>query len=1043
MAALLLVTVAAAAFRLPWLGQLPPGRAADEASVGLDAADLLANGWASHAWSGWPVFHLATVGSIAVMGQTPLAVRLPSAVAGIAFAPALFLLGRQLGGTRLGTAAGLLGAFIFWHADLTRGAWGYGAWGLACETVGVALLLHTIRRPDTVLTVLAALAFGLALQVSWAALAALGAALLIAFSILTREGAMPGQRLGRTLGPFLVYFAVAAGPVFIGMCVPDRPLNASAMASDSGSSSAWLPTSMFRLLLMFNVAGDPGPLHNLRGDPMLDAVTAALFVLGVGIACARWRAGASGPILLWLLAALAVAAVVGRSGQPDGLAAVHALTPALLLAGTALATTAAGPGARHVAHTSLPLDMALLLVVVVVGINGHALFVRRPADAATWSAYASAEAMAAREISRVTPTHAIYLADAWIDDPTIRFLARGMTLPRRLDPSTTLPLPHDEAFAFFSPGTQEVVAEDLERLYEDGEIDRYRSPLDDSLVAVRSFRAPARVVAEARGVTLRATVAERSRTNRYTLGRFRMDWPIPGEQARPSTLDLFAAVTVTVPGRYRLILDGPPGATLEVNGVRVSGAGQEVAVTLAGGSQRLHVVAPGQEPGRIEVRWAPPGTSDLVPIPQDRLYREQRAAVGLLALYRPGIDPAAPVELARMERHLQRLGNVPVLDRPYVVDWIGSVDAPKSGTYRFRIDANGPASLWLDDQPVMIGVPPGSGAVSLVLPDGDHRIQARLVDVDGPTRFDLFWAPPGEDFGAVPTSRLDPLDAPVDSIQPAAASLDPPLAPLGAPRVRWLASTEGEPRAVAVRPDGAVFFANTAARQVQQVVADGQSVLALPAALSVPSDVEIGPDGSVWVLDALYGQIARLNQDGEIDRSIENRDLALYRPRGFAIAPDSSIFVADTGGNRIVKIGPDGSLLASFGPDVGGPERIRQPTDVAVGPDGDLFVVNGEVGALVRLSPEGRYERHWAVLPSNTERGAHLAIGSDRSVWISEPEGRRISRFTMDGTPSGVVDQTSAGRLLRVPVGIAIGTDGTLYVADTSLRAVIAVGFGR
>ena len=79
---------------------------------------------------------------------------------------------------------------------------------------------------------------------------------------------------------------------------------------------------------------------------------------------------------------------------------------------------------------------------------------------------------------------------------------------------------------------------------------------------------------------------------------------------------------------------------------------------------------------------------------------------------------------------------------------------------------------------------------------------------------------------------------------------------------------------------------------------------------------------------------------------------------------------------------------------------------------------------------------------ADTERGAHLAIGSDRSVWVSEPEGRRISRFTFDGAPSGVVDQTSSGRLLRVPVGIAIGSDGTLYAADASLRAIVALTLG-
>lgn len=1041
--ALILVTLVAAAFRLPWLGHLPPGLAADEARLGLDAVSLLTAGLTTHPWSGWPVFHLATVGSIAAFGQTPLALRLPAALAGIAYAPAVFLLGRLLGGTRLGLAASLLGAVAFWHADTTRAAWGYIAWGLTFETLGVALLLRTVRRPDTGTTVLAGLAFGLALQVSWSALAALGAGCLLAYRALAADGERRRRLLGRTLGPFLVYFAVAAGPVVIGICLPDRPLDPAAPVASEPPSPGAITTALVRLLLLFNVAGDPSPLHSLRGEPMLDVVTAALLVLGIGVALARWRTASSGPLLIWLVAALGVAAVVARGRQPDSLAAIHALTPALLLAGSALTTANLGSRSRHLAHTSLPLDLALVLVLVVVGINGHALFVRRPVDAAAWSAYGSAEALAAREISRLTPTHTIFLSDVWIDDPTIRFLARGLTAPRGLDPATTLPLRHDEAFAYFSPGSQEVVAEDLERLYENGEIDRYRSPLDESIVAVRSFRTPARVVGEARGVTLRATSLERSRTNRYTLQTFQLDWPVAGEQARPSSLDLFAAVSIDEPGVYRLRLDAPPGSVLNVNGVPVGGSGQEISVTLAVGSQRIQALTPVNGPTRIEVRWAPPGTAALVAIPADRLYREQRAAAGLLALYRSGTDPSAPTELSRAERHLQRQSSEPALARPYVVDWIGTVDAPKSGTYRFRIDANGPASLWLNDQPVLIGVPPGSAPASVVLPDGDHRIQVRLVDVVGPTRFDLYWAPPGEEFGAIPTSRFEPPDAPVDAVQPLRASLDPPLAPLGAPRVRWLASTEGEPRSVAVRPDNAVFLTNSSSRQVQQVVGEGRSVVGLPAALSSPADVEVGPDGSVWVLDALHGQIIRLDRDGNVGLAIENRDLGLYRPRGFGLGPDGSIVVADTGGNRIVKLAQDGSMLAAFGPDVGGAERIRQPTDVAVGPDGELFVVNGEVGAVIRLGAEGRYERHWPVLPSNTERGSHLAVGPDRSVWVTEPEGRRVSRFTVDGTPSGVVDQTSSGRLLRVPVGVAIGPDGTLYVADASLRAVVALSFVR
>jgi streptogramin lyase len=471
-----------------------------------------------------------------------------------------------------------------------------------------------------------------------------------------------------------------------------------------------------------------------------------------------------------------------------------------------------------------------------------------------------------------------------------------------------------------------------------------------------------------------------------------------------------------------------------------------VEVTLAGGNQRIHVVTPVDGPAHIEVRWAPPGSSALVPIPSDQLYREQRDAIGLMALYRSGIDPTAPVELAQVERYLQRNGHAPAVARPYVVDWVGTIDAPRAGTYRFKLDASGPASLWIDDRPVMPGVSPNTmpglaTPVSVVLTEGDHRIQVRLTDLEAPTRLDLIWAPPGDDFSAIPTARFEPPDAAVDAVRPIAASPDSAFVPLGTPVVRWLASTDGEPRGVAARHDGTVFVTNTGSRQVQQVLGEGESLLGLPAAVSVPSDVEVGPDGAVWTVDSLTGDVVRLNADGAVDLTIDNHAIGLYRPRGIAVAPDGSVLIADTGGSRIVRVASNGTVEAFIGPDLGGPEGLRQPTDVAVGPEGQIFVVNGEDGGVVRLSPDGRYERHWLVTPTDTEKGSHLAVGPDRSIWVSEPEGRRVSRFTFDGVPSGVVDQTRAGRLLRVPVGIAVGADGTLYVADTSLRAIVALAF--
>lgn len=1043
---LLLVTGLAVAFRAPWLDRLPPGLAADEARLGLEAARFLASGGAASAWGGWPIFHVLTVGSVAALGQTVLALRMPAALAGVLFAPALFLLGRQLGGTRLGLVAGLLGAVAFWHVDLSRGAWGYAGWGPTAGTFGLALMVRTFRRPDPVLTAAAGLALGVALQATWAALAVLLAGgLLLALT--------PGLRfrtrrfVSAALAPFLVYLAVAAGPVLIGACVPDQRPAATEYPPIEGSATASavrppVATAVVRSLLAFNVAGDPGALHGLHGEPFLDPLTGALLALGLGIAVAYWRSAQLAAIVAWLAAAVVVAALTGRGTPPDGLASVHAVAPALLLAAVGVTAIAGGLNRHAKLMIGWSLDIAGVLLLAIVAINAHTLYVRRAADAATWQAYQGAETMAAREIRSLARTHAIYLADVWIDHPTLRFLVPEVREPGRIDPARTLPFPQDVAFAYFAPGSQEVVPEDLERLYEHGEIDRFRSPVEDDAAAFRSFRAPARVVGEPRGVTVRSYPTDRSRSGRTTVPSFDFEWPLAGDSERNGSIEAFAAVAVAEPGRYRLRLDGPPGSQLEVNGVVVGGPGQEIATTLAGGTQRLRVTAPVRGSARIALRWAPPGVAELTTIPPTRLFREQRAGLGLLAFYRPGSDPRRAPELVQVERYLQRDRLPPALARPYVVDWVGVLDAPKSGTYRFRIDASGPASLWLDDRPILLDSPPGSEPVSLILPEGDHRIQARLIDADGPTRFNLEWAPPGENFGAVPTLRLRPPDARVEAVALSGRDHEPPLQPLGAPRVRWLASTDGEPRAVTVGRDGGVYLANATSRRVQRVIGDGRDVDSLPAAFSVPTDLETGPDGAIWVLDAQRGHLVQLGDDGAPARTLTNADIALYRPRGFAIGPDGTFWIADTGGSRIVKLSADGVALARIGPEVGGPERIRQPTDVAVGPNGELFVVNGEGGALLRLDADGAYERHWTVLQADTERGAHLAIGRDRSLWVSEPEGRRISRFSLEGTPSGVIDVFDDARLFRLPVGIALGPDGTLYVADASLRAVVALTFG-
>ncbi len=145
------VLVVAALLRLPALGQNPPGLFVDEASRGYDAYALLLTG-ADQYGARWPLFaaglddHTPTlytalvIPSIAVLGLSETAVRLPAALVGIVTVGATFLCGRAL----LGPVPGLIGAGLVamspWQIlpSRTGAEWGllpcfmtFGVWLLA------------------------------------------------------------------------------------------------------------------------------------------------------------------------------------------------------------------------------------------------------------------------------------------------------------------------------------------------------------------------------------------------------------------------------------------------------------------------------------------------------------------------------------------------------------------------------------------------------------------------------------------------------------------------------------------------------------------------------------------------------------------------------------------------------------------------------------------------------------------------------------------------------------------------------------------------
>lgn len=176
---------------------------------------------------------------------------------------------------------------------------------------------------------------------------------------------------------------------------------------------------------------------------------------------------------------------------------------------------------------------------------------------------------------------------------------------------------------------------------------------------------------------------------------------------------------------------------------------------------------------------------------------------------------------------------------------------------------------------------------------------------------------------------------------------------------------------------------------------------------------------------------------------------SVFYARGMSVDSAGNTYVAAWFNNNITKVAPDGttSVFASGG-------GFTFPTDVVVMPDGSAYVTS--LNMVHHVTPTGVVSLFAGSATSSGSadgtgtnalfRGpAGLAAASDGSVWISDSQNHTIRRMTsaavvttIAGTAqvSGTADGTGAAAGFNNPGGVAVGSDGSIYVADTGNHAI-------
>jgi RHS repeat-associated protein len=185
----------------------------------------------------------------------------------------------------------------------------------------------------------------------------------------------------------------------------------------------------------------------------------------------------------------------------------------------------------------------------------------------------------------------------------------------------------------------------------------------------------------------------------------------------------------------------------------------------------------------------------------------------------------------------------------------------------------------------------------------------------------------------------------------------------------------GQTGAVAVAPNGTVYF--SASQSIYRVAPDGliyeiaghnsqvgEGIPAYDAALDFVTDMTLGPDGTIYLVD---GKVQKITPAGLIYSVAGHNDndfagdggtavdAHLRGPNGLSLGPDGSLYIADSGNNRVRRVRPDGIIETVAGgdwvtdrcDDTDCPDgslatlyTLSHPLDVLVGPDGAVYIAD-------------------------------------------------------------------------------------------------------
>jgi RHS repeat-associated protein len=298
------------------------------------------------------------------------------------------------------------------------------------------------------------------------------------------------------------------------------------------------------------------------------------------------------------------------------------------------------------------------------------------------------------------------------------------------------------------------------------------------------------------------------------------------------------------------------------------------------------------------------------------------------------------------------------------------------------------------------------------------------------------------------------------------------------------------PWGATVAPDGTVYFSDILNGKVRKITPEGLLYTVFTRAGGRITDVDLGPDGRLYMVDQYHYQILALDlstgnytiiagtgQQGSTGDGGPATQATLEGLHHLAVGPDGTVYFVNIRNGDLVTtvraIAPDGTIQRVVGggpaPPSGNPYGNGLPATqvrlssvanaVAVGPDGSLYVVDYPAVPIVRhIGLDGRSELVAGGYGSSGDGGSavgaslyqisSLTVSRDGILYIGElgrvravDQNGIISTIAGDGTGGGYAGDNGLAAAAKMghPTGLAVAPDGTIYVTDGENNRVRAV----